>query len=69
MHLPTRVTLDQSGALQLLEVVREGGGADLVRVVQGAAGQGWVGAADLLKDLMAARLGERARDLRELLVG
>ena len=31
-------------------------------------GKAPVGAADLLEDLIAARLGERARDLRELLV-
>ena len=53
--------IDEAGAFQLLEMVRERCGADFVRMVQGAAGQRRVGAADLLEDLVAACQHDDAR--------
>ena len=69
MHLPTRVTSMRpalSSSLRWCERVAALTSCVSCRALQGKRR---VGAADLLEDLIAARLGERARDLRELLVG
>jgi len=58
--------LEQAGCFQLLDVMRESGGAHIVGFLHAAAGT-WLGAgADLLEDLIAAWLGERVRDPGEL---
>jgi hypothetical protein len=68
-ELPLARGLDEAGGLQLLDVVREGRGAHLLGLVESAARGDAVAGADLLEDLHAARLGQGARDARELPVG
>jgi hypothetical protein len=50
----------QAGGLEFLDVTGEGRGANALALVQGAARRGGVVLADLLEDLNATRLGERA---------
>ncbi len=68
-ELALALDLHQARRLELLDVVREGRGADVVRFLQGRARAGRIGGADLLQDLEAARLGEGACDARELALG
>src|SRR6185312_1453472 len=68
-ELAGAAALDEAGLLELLQMMREGGGADLVRPVQRRARQHPVGLADLLQDLVAPRLGQRPGDGGELTVG
>src|SRR5215471_1691436 len=61
--------VDEAGRLQLLQMVRDGGGADLLHAVQLGAWHRPVAGTDLLEDFIAARLGERAGDALELPLG
>src|SRR5207302_906533 len=61
--------LDQAGGFELLDVMGEGRGADPLALVQGAARCRGGVLADLLEDLNAPRLGERAGNARELALG
>jgi hypothetical protein len=61
--------VDEAGVLELLDVVGEGGGADVVGSLQGAAGHGVCAGADLAQDLVASRLGQGAGDRGELPFG
>ncbi len=61
--------LHQPGRLQLFDVMGEGGSAHPMRAAHGTAGRGVLGGADLLEDLEAPRLGQRAGDSRELPFG
>src|SRR3569623_489791 len=58
--------LDETGGLQLLDVVREGGRADVVALVQAGAGQRRVLRADALENGIALGLGQRPGDPFEL---
>jgi hypothetical protein len=61
--------LDETGGLEFLDVVRQRGGADVLRRMEHAAGNRGLGRADLLEDLQATRFGKGARDARELALG
>ena len=60
--------VDQPRGLELFQVMRQRRGTHLMRIEEGGAGECILGRPDLLEDLIAARLGERARNVRELLV-
>jgi hypothetical protein len=61
--------LDQAGSLEFLNVMREGRGANALLFVQGGARGRRVVLPDLLENLNAPGLGERAGDARELAIG
>ncbi len=58
--------LDQSGGFQFFHMMRKGGGAYPVRFVKDGAGRRAFAGPDLLEYLVASRLGQGARDAREL---
>ena len=61
---------DEAGRLKLLHVMRQSSGADGDAVSDGAAGRGrFLAAGDVLQDLVAARVGERAGDELNLILG
>jgi hypothetical protein len=67
-ELPLAGDLDKSCCLQFFHMVGKGGGADgLLRAHVGARGTAAGG--NLLEDLVAARVGEGARNQAELAVG
>ena len=67
-ELPLPPDFDQPCGLQLLDVMRDGGGADVLGLLKGAARQSLLGRGDLAKDAVATAIGKRARNQRELLV-
>lgn len=58
--------LDQTGRFKLFNVMRQGRGAHIMSFVQDAAGRRLGTGADLLEDLITARLGQSAGNLRKL---
>ena len=57
---------DQSSRLQLLHMMRQGGGAHAMDLMQPGAGRRVLARADLFEDLQTSRLSQGARDPREL---
>jgi hypothetical protein len=68
-ELALALDVDEAGVLQLLDVVGEGRGADVVGGMEGAAGHGVGAGADLAQNLVATWLGEGAGDRDELPLG
>lgn len=60
--------IDEAGILQFLHVVGERGGSDRKAVFDIAAGAQVLVSAELLKDLVAARIGQRPGDEGDLAV-